>query len=85
MSFYLSLFFLLFYIINVIFTRPFVLYALISLAEKHFLDNGIYTSILTTDTAACFYKRHGYVLVIGFKRKIESLKGSASRKLLHEK
>ena len=43
--------------------------ALISLAEKHFTDNGIYTSILTTDTAARFYKRHGYVKAVGCKAK----------------
>ncbi len=43
--------------------------ALISLAEKYFIDNGIYTSILTTDTAARFYKRHGYVNALGCKAK----------------
>lgn len=43
--------------------------ALISLVEKHFIDNGIYTSILTTDTAARFYERHGYVKAIGCKAK----------------
>lgn len=43
--------------------------ALISLVEKYFVDNGIYTSILTTDTAARFYKRHGYVKALGCKAK----------------
>ncbi len=43
--------------------------ALISLVEKYFIDNGIYTSILTTDTAARFYKRHGYVKALGCKAK----------------
>ena len=43
--------------------------ALISLVEKHFIDNGIYTSILTTDTAAHFYKRHGYVNALGCMAK----------------
>lgn len=43
--------------------------ALINLAEKHFMDNGIYTSILTTDTAADFYQRHGYIRAIGCKAK----------------
>lgn len=42
---------------------------LIRLAEKHFLENGIYTSILTTDTAAHFYERHGYVKALGCKAK----------------
>lgn len=43
--------------------------ALLSLAEKYFTDNGIYTSILTTDTAARFYIRHGYVKALGCKAK----------------
>ena len=43
--------------------------ALIGLAEKYFIDNGIYTSILTTDTAARFYIRHGYVRASGCKAK----------------
>ena len=42
---------------------------LISLVEKYFIENGIYTSILTTDTAACFYKKHGYVKALGCKAK----------------
>lgn len=33
---------------------------LLSLAEQYFLEHGIYTSILTTDTAGRFYERHGY-------------------------
>ena len=33
---------------------------LLSLAERYFLEHGIYTSILTTDTAGRFYERHGY-------------------------
>lgn len=43
--------------------------ALIRLVEKYFIDNGIYTSILTTDTAARFYQRHGYVKATGCKAK----------------
>lgn len=43
--------------------------ALINLVEKYFIDHGIYTSILTTDTAARFYKRHGYVKALGCKAK----------------
>ena len=43
--------------------------ALLDLVEKHFLDAGIYTSILTTDTAARFYERHGYVKALGCKAK----------------
>lgn len=30
-------------------------------AEEYFISNGIYKSILTTDTAERFYLRHGYV------------------------
>lgn len=43
--------------------------ALLRLAEKYFIDRGIYTSILTTDTAAHFYKRHGYANALGCKAK----------------
>ncbi len=43
--------------------------ALIRLAEKHFMDNGIYTSILTTDTAARFYEKNGYGEALGCKAK----------------
>lgn len=34
---------------------------LLRLAEKYFISNGIYKSILTTNTAERFYIRHGYV------------------------
>ena len=34
--------------------------ALIHLAEKYFIDHGIYTSILTTDTAPRFYEKQRY-------------------------
>lgn len=43
--------------------------ALLRLAEKHFLENGIYTSILTSDTATPFYEKHGYVKAPGCKAK----------------
>lgn len=43
--------------------------SLINLAEKHFINNGIYTSILTTDTAVGFYEKHGYVKALGCKAK----------------
>ena len=43
--------------------------ALLALAEEHFLKNGIYTSILTTDTAAHFYEKHGYISAPGCKAK----------------
>ena len=43
--------------------------ALISLVEKYFIDNGIYTSILTTHTAARFYERQGYVKALGCTAK----------------
>lgn len=43
--------------------------ALIKLVEERFLENGIYTSILTTDTAAHFYEKHGYVKALGCKAK----------------
>ena len=43
--------------------------ALLALAETHFLKNGIYTSILTTDTAADFYEKHGYISAPGCKAK----------------
>lgn len=42
---------------------------LLNLVEKYFMDHGIYTSILTTDTAARFYERHGYVRASGCKAK----------------
>lgn len=43
--------------------------ALVSLVEKYFIDNGIYTSILTADTAARFYEKRGYVKAFGCKAK----------------
>lgn len=43
--------------------------ALINLAEKYFVENGIYTSILTTDTAAHFYEKCGYIKALGCKAK----------------
>lgn len=43
--------------------------ALINLVEKYFMDHGIYTSILTTDTAVRFYERHGYAKALGCKAK----------------
>ena len=42
---------------------------LLALAEKHFLERGIYTTILTTDTAERFYERHGYVRAHGCEAK----------------
>ena len=42
---------------------------LIALAEQHFLENSICTSILTTDTAERFYERHGYVKAPGCRAK----------------
>ena len=61
--------------------------ALLSLAEKHFMDNGIYTCILTTETAARFYERHGYGKAIGCKAKnqdqvfIKHLRKTLNRRL----
>ena len=43
--------------------------ALLALAEEHFLKNGIYTSVLTTGTAAHFYEKHGYISAPGCKAK----------------
>lgn len=42
---------------------------LIALAERHFLEHGICTSILTTDTAERFYERHGYARAPGCRAK----------------
>ena len=42
---------------------------LLALAENHFLEHGICTSILTTDTAERFYERHGYVRACGCRAK----------------
>ena len=44
---------------------------LLNLTERHFLESGICVSILTTDTAERFYKRHGYVKAPGCKAKNE--------------
>ncbi|SHI66036.1 GNAT family N-acetyltransferase [Lutispora thermophila] len=44
---------------------------LLELAEKYFYDQGIYSTILTTDTAERFYLKHGYVKVPGCKAKNE--------------
>ena len=43
--------------------------ALLALAEGYFLEQGIRTGILTTDTAQCFYERHGYVREPGCRAK----------------
>lgn len=43
--------------------------ALLALAEKHFQKNGIYTSILTTDTAKGFYEKQGYIPLPGCRAK----------------
>lgn len=43
--------------------------ALLRLAEKYFCGEGIFTSILTTDTAERFYERHGYIKTPGCKAK----------------
>ena len=42
---------------------------LIALAERYFLEHGITTSILTTDTVRCFDERHGYRKAAGCKAK----------------
>lgn len=42
---------------------------LLALAERHFLERGICTAILTTDTAERFYERHGYVRAHGCEAK----------------
>ena len=44
---------------------------LLTLAERYFLEHGIYTAILTTDTAERFYERHGYVRAHGCKANNE--------------
>lgn len=43
--------------------------ALLSLAERYFVKNGMYTSILTTDTAEGFYQRRGYVIAPACRAK----------------
>lgn len=42
---------------------------LLALTEKFFLEHGIYTSILTTNTAERFYERHGYRKAPGCRAK----------------
>ena len=44
---------------------------LLALAEDQFLERGICTAILTTDTARRFYERHGYVGAHGCRAKNE--------------
>lgn len=43
--------------------------ALLRLVEQYFCEHGIFTSILTTDTAERFYERHGYMKTMGCKAK----------------
>ena len=45
--------------------------ALLRLAESYFKEHGMYTSILTTDTAERFYLKHGYRKAHGCKAKNE--------------
>ena len=45
--------------------------ALLRLAESYFKEHGMYTSILTTDTAEHFYLKHGYRKAAGCKAKNE--------------
>ncbi|MCM1187780.1 MAG: GNAT family N-acetyltransferase [bacterium] len=42
---------------------------LLRLAEDYWQEKGIYTSILTTDTAASFYEKHGYSRAPGYSAK----------------
>lgn len=42
---------------------------LLRLAEGYFREHGMYTSILTTDTAERFYLKHGYQKALGCKAK----------------
>ncbi len=42
---------------------------LLAMAERYFCENELFTSILTTDTAARFYEKHGYVKAPGCKAK----------------
>ena len=44
---------------------------LLRLAEEYFISNGVYKSILTTDTAEKFYLRHGYVKDVDITAKNE--------------
>lgn len=43
--------------------------SLIRLAEQYFIENGICTSILTTDTVPQFYEKRGYVRAPGCRAK----------------
>ena len=43
--------------------------ALLALAEGYFREEGMYTAILTTDTAAGFYEGRGYVRAPGCRAK----------------
>ena len=43
--------------------------ALLGMAEKYFREHGIYTGILTTDTAPGFYEKQGYVRAPGCRAK----------------
>ena len=43
--------------------------ALLAMAEARFLEDGMRTAILTTDTAAAFYIRHGYERAPGCRAK----------------
>ena len=45
--------------------------ALLRLAESYLKEHGMYTSILTTDTAESFYLKHGYRKAPGCKAKNE--------------
>ena len=45
--------------------------ALLRIAENYFMEHGMYTSILTTDTAERFYLKHGYRKAPGCKAKNE--------------
>lgn len=42
---------------------------LLRLAEEYFINNGVYKSILTTNTAERFYIRHGYVKDVNITAK----------------
>ena len=44
---------------------------LLRLVEEYFISNGVYKSILTTNTAEKFYLRHGYVKDIDITAKNE--------------
>ncbi|MBE6483956.1 MAG: GNAT family N-acetyltransferase [Actinomycetaceae bacterium] len=45
--------------------------ALLDLAEAHFVEQGIHTSILTTDTVPDFYLKRGYAPALGCKARNE--------------